>query len=60
MTTYISPADAASERKRRNAYHKDTRIVAARKQYRLDMKNGMPEIQAWAKFQIVQREVKQA
>ncbi len=38
-------------------FYRDPRIIAARKQYRIDTQN-MPEQQAWAKFQTIITDVK--
>lgn len=34
---------------RRRLFHTDKRVIAARKQYRYDIKNGTPEGEAWEK-----------
>ena len=34
---------------RNTAFHHDHRVIAARKQYRADLKAGVPERQAWTR-----------
>jgi hypothetical protein len=34
-------------------FHRDPRVIAARKQYRVDLKAGMPEKEAWSRQQQV-------
>ena len=38
-------------------FHRDPRIIAARKQYHIDTQT-MPEREAWAKFQTIMTDVK--
>ena len=38
-------------------FHRDPRIIAARKQYRIDTQT-MPEREAWTKFQTIMTDVK--
>jgi len=38
-------------------YHRDPRVLAARKQYRADLRAGMPEPLAWMKAKAVYSQV---
>ena len=39
--------------KRCKKYHKDARVITARRIYREDLKNGMPEREAWCKAHLI-------
>lgn len=49
-----------TERLAQAKYHRDARVIAARKAYRTDVKAGVPERDAWARASAVFTEVQRA